>query len=264
MTVHRLAAVALAAALGFSAVPALACSADLADDAVGATYADVQNGTFLAPPLGDLVLDVHGMKLYNRDASQQWPDFFFYIGAAAHAGLLAVEARYDDGTSASIDDLFAGQIDKKHALLALRVTPTALGMALSRRTGLPDADQAFYIYNGKMVVDGVDGNELKHFGTDDYRVVTVHDHVVDVPDQVDPFLQDAWDMAKSYDYKLDLQAWSGAHVMKPRHETALLRLDPKSCKWQLAAVDAAPAGEKFTTHSVDDALSQLQNSGQEL
>jgi hypothetical protein len=264
MTVHRLAVSILAAALGLSAGPALACSPDLADAAVGPAYAEMQNGTFLSPPIGDLVFDLHGMKLYSRNGSEQWPDFFFYIGAAVQTGLLSVEARYDDGTPVSTDDLVAGQIDKKHAFLGLRVTPTDRGAALSRRTGLPDADSAFYIYNGKMVVDGVDGNELKHFGTDSYRVITVHDHVVDVPEEVDAILKDTWDMAKSYDYKLDFESWTGAHVATPRHETALLRLDPESCTWKLAAVDAARAGEKFTTHSVDNALAQLQNTGQEL
>src|SRR5258705_137522 len=81
-----------------------------------------------------------------------------------------------------------GLLDQARAFVALRVKRTDSGAALSQRTGLADADQAFYFYNGKMVVDGVDGNALKQFGQASFRVVAVHDHVVDVPEGVDAFL----------------------------------------------------------------------------
>src|SRR4051812_37352387 len=88
---------ALFAAILIPAAPAIACSPDLADDKVGDTYAAVQNATFLSPPLGDLALDLRSMKLYTRDGKEQWGDYLFYIGAAAQAGLLSIDARYDDG-----------------------------------------------------------------------------------------------------------------------------------------------------------------------
>ena len=264
MKLSRILAGALCASILLPAAQAMACSSDLTDNKVGDTYAAVQNGTFLSPPLGDLALDLHHMKLYSRDGKEQWGDYLFYIGAAAQAGLLSIDARYDDGTTVSLDDLAAGRLDKTRAFLALRVKRTDSGAALSQRTGVADADQAFYFYNGKMVVDGVDGNALKQFGSASFRVVTVHDHVVDVPEEVDAFLDGAKAMAKNYDYKLDLQAWVGAHVAKPRHETALLGLSPRTCTWELIAVDVAPIGEKYTTHAVDDALAQIQSSGQEL
>lgn len=243
---------------------ACACSSDLADDKVGETYETLQNSTFLSPPLGDLALDLHHMKLYTRDGKEQWSDALFYVGAAVKAGLASIEAHYDDGAEVSLDELLAGKLDKQHSFVVLRVKRTDQGAALSKRTGLPDADQVLYIYNGKMVVDGVDGNELKQVGEASLRVVTVHDHVVDAPPSIDAFLGAASAMAKNYDYKLDLQAWTAAHVAKPRHETALLGLNQQTCQWELVAVDAAPIGEKYTTHGVDDALAQIQGSGQEL
>jgi len=264
MTLHRLAAGLFCAATLLPAAPALACSPDLADAKVGDTYAGVQNGTFLSPPLGDLALDLHHMKLYTRDGKEQWGDYLFYIGAAAKAGLLSIDARYDDGTTVSLDDLVAGKLDKERAFLLLRTKRTDGGAALSARSGLPDADQALYIYNGKMVVDGVDGNELKQFGSASFRVVTVHDHVVDVPSGNDAYLDAALAMAKNYDYKLEPESWTAAQVAKPRHETALISLNPQSCQWELIAVDSAPIGENYTTHAVDDALAQIKNSGQEL
>jgi hypothetical protein len=264
MNLHRLLAGALCASILLPAAQALACSPDLADDQVGETYAGVQNGTFLSLPLGDLALKLHDMTLYTRDGQQQWPDYLFYIGAAAKAGLLAVQAVYDNGESIALNDLMAGRLDKERTLLALRTKATASGEKLSQRSGLADADQVLYIYNGKMVVDTVEDNELKQFGTAAFRLVTVHDHVVDVPSGVDAFLDQAKAMADKYAYKLDLEAWEGAHVAKPRQDKALLGLNPKTCKWELVAVDAAAAGENFTTHAVDDALAKLQGSGQEL
>ena len=261
---HWISACALVAAIALPALPALACSPDLANDKVGDTYAAEQNGTFLSPPLGDLALDLRHMKLYTRDGKEQWGDYLFYIGAAAKTGLLSVDARYDDGTALSLDDLIAGKLDRQRTFLLLRIQRTDLGAALSARSGLPDADQALYIYNGKMVVDGVDGNELKQFGAASFRVVTVHDHVVDVPSENDAYLDAALAMAKNYDYKLTPESWTAAQVAKPRHETALIRLDPQSCQWELIAVDSAPIGEKYTTHAVDDALAQIKSSGQEL
>jgi len=261
---HRIATGALVATIALSSLPALACSPDLADSKVADTYAAVQNGTFLSPPLGDLALDLHHMKLYSRDGKEQWGDYLYYIGAAAKIGLLTVDARYDDGTSLSLDELLAGKLDKQHAFLLLRNQRTDLGAQLSARSGLADADQALYIYNGKMVVDGVDGNELRQFGQASFRVVTVHDHVVDVPAENDAYLNAAAAMAKNYDYKLEPESWTAAQVAKPRHETALISLNPQSCQWELIAVDSAPIGEKYTTHAVDDALAQIKSSGQEL
>jgi hypothetical protein len=264
MKLPRFAAGAAFAALLLPALPALACSPDLASDKVGDTYAAVQNSAFLSPPLGDLALDLQHMKLYTRDGKEQWGDNLFYLGAAAKLGLVSIEAKYDDGTGVSLDDLLAGKLDQKRSLLALRVTRTDQGAALSARSGLPDADQALYIYNGKMVIDGVDGNDLKQFGAASFRLVSVRDHVVDVPSENDAYLDAAAAMAKNYDVKLDPESWTAAQVSKPRHETALIGLDTQSCQWQLIAVDSAPIGEKFTTHSVDDALAQIQGSGQEL
>ncbi|HVT50514.1 MAG TPA: hypothetical protein VHE77_03025 [Dongiaceae bacterium] len=262
---NRLTAGALVAALAFFPLAARACSSDLPDAKVGDLYAGVQNSTFLAPPLGDLALDLHRMKLYTRDGKEQWSDALFYLGASAKAGLVSVEARYDDGTAVSLDDLLADKLDKQqHAFVLLRVKRTDQGAALSQRSGLPDADQVLYVYNGKMVVDGVDGNTLKQIGTASFRIVTVRDHVVDVPPGTDAFLDDAMAMAKNYDYKLDLESWTAAHVTKPRHETALLGLNPQSCQWELVAVDSAPIGKDYTTHGVDDALAQIQGGGQEL
>jgi hypothetical protein len=264
MKLQRFLAGALSVSILLAALPAMACSPDLADDSVGEIYAGVQNGTFLSLPLGDLALDLHQMKLYSRDGKEQWPDYLFYIGAAAEARLLSVEAIYDNGKTAALNDLVAGHLDKQRAFLMLRTKSTDRGEKLSQRSGLADADQVLYVYNGKMVVDGVDGNELKQFGSASFRIITVHDHVVDVPDEVDAFLDQTKAMAEKYDYKLDLEAWQGAHVAKPRQDRALLGLNPKTCKWELVAVDAAAAGEKFTTHAVDDAIAKLQGSGQEL
>src|SRR4051812_34785791 len=103
---------ALFAPILLPAAPAMACSPDACHDKVGDTYAAVQNGTFLAPPLGDLALDLRSMKLYTRDGKEQWADYLFYIAAAAQAGLLAIDGRYDDGTALSLDDLLAGRLDK--------------------------------------------------------------------------------------------------------------------------------------------------------
>src|SRR5882757_1171966 len=160
----RILAGALCASILLPAAQAVACSPDLADDKVGDTYAAVQNGTFLSPPLGDLALDLRNMKLYTLDRKEQWADYLFYIASAAQAGLLTIDAHYDDGTTLSLDDLLAGRLDKARTFVALRVKRTDSGAALSQRTGLADADRAFYFYNGKMVVDGVEGNALKQFG----------------------------------------------------------------------------------------------------
>jgi hypothetical protein len=264
MKLSGLAAAALGAPILLAALPAQACSTDLVNSKVGDTYAAVQNSTFLSPPLGDLALDLQHMKLYTRDGKEQWGDDLFYLGAAAKAGLVSIDARYDDGTTVSLDNLVAAKLDKGHTFLVLRVARTDRGAALSARSGLPDADQALYIYNGKMVVDGVDGNDLKQFGSASFRVVTVHDHVVDVPSGNDAYLDAALAMAKNYSYKLEPQSWTAAQVAKPRHETALIGLDPRSCQWELIAVDSAPIGQNYTTHGVDDALAHLQNTGQEL
>ncbi len=258
---NRVAAAAFATAIAFSPLAAYACSPDLPDSKVGETYTGIQNSTFLAPPLGDLVLDLHHMKLTTRDGKEQWSDALFYLGASVKEGWVSIEARYDDGTELSSDDLLAGKLDKQHAFLLLRVKRTDKGAELSKRTGLADADQTFYVYNGKMVADGVDGNVLKQVGDASFRVVTVRDHVVDVPAGTDAFLDDVMSMAKSFDYKLDLESWTAAHVSEPRHETALLGLDPTSCQWQLVAVDSAPIGKDYTTHGVDDALAQIQGGG---
>jgi hypothetical protein len=261
---HRIAICAVIASFALSPLQALACSADLENGKVGAVYEALQNSTFLAPPLGDLALDLHHMKLYARDGKEQWSDALYYIGAAAKTGLVTIEAHYDDGSALAVDDLLAGKLDKQRAFVLLRVKRTDQGAALSKLTGLPDADQVLYVYNGRMVVDGVDGNELKQIGQGSFRVVAVHDHVVDAPPSIDDFLEAAMTMAKNYDYQLDLQSWTAAHVAKPRHEQALLVLNPQTCQWELVAVDAAPIGEKYTTHGVDDALTQIQGSGQEL
>jgi len=246
------------------ATPALACSPELSNDAAQQTYEDIQNSVFLAPPTGDLALDLKSMKLYARDGTEQWPDYLFYLGASAEVGFVTIDARYDDGSAAAIDDLTAGRLAKDHGYLLLRVKTTADGAALSKRTGLDDAAETFYVYNGKMVVDAIDGNELRHVGADDFRILKVRDHVVDVPKEMGPWLDDAAAMARRYDYKLDMQTWNGAQVAKPRKENALIKLDPETCKWELQAADEAPADGKFTTHAVEDTLAAIAGAGQEL
>lgn len=243
---------------------AVACSADLSNDAAVETYQDIQNSVFLAPPTGDLALDLKSMKLYARDGTEEWPDYLFYLGGAAEAGLVTIDARYDNGSAAAIDDLTAGRLAKEHGYLLLRIKPTADGAALSKRTGLDDADKVFYMYNGKMVVDAIDGNELRHVGNDDFRILKVRDHVVDVPKEIGAWLDDTWAMARHYDYKLDMQTWNGGQVAKPRQEHALIKLDPETCKWELQAADEAPVDGKFTTHAVEDTLAAIAGAGQEL